>query len=55
MTIEKQGKIYAVLETATAWKVARQLGGVEVSYSVPKADCPTFDALNQFVIESDLF
>ena len=53
MTIEKNGTVYAVHETATGWTLTTSLGNVGVSFSITKADCPTFDALKEFVAASD--
>ncbi len=35
--------------------MARSAGRVTASYNVPKADCPTFDALKKYIAESNLF
>ena len=53
MTIEKNGTIYAVNETATGWTLTTSLGNVGVSFNIKKVDCPTFDALKEFVAASD--
>ena len=55
MTIEKNGKIYTAKENKTSWTVSTTLGRVDVTYNVPKADCPTFDALQAYVAANDLF
>lgn len=55
MKIEKNGNVYKVAENATSWTVSREIGRVSVSYNVPKEDCPTFDLLQKYVIENDLF
>lgn len=53
MTIEKSGTVFAVNETATGWTLTTSLGNVGVSFNIAKADCPTFDALKEFVAASD--
>lgn len=55
MTIEKNGKIYTAKENKESWTVSTKIGRVDVSYNVPKDDCPTFDALKAHVAASDLF
>ena len=53
MIIEKKGMIYRVKETAIAWVLEMSLDGVDATYNAPKADFPTFEALKEFVTESD--
>ena len=53
MIIEKNGVIYCVKETAFAWVLEMSMGGVDVTYTVSKVDCQTFEALKEFVAESD--
>ena len=53
MIIEKNGTVYTVNETAAGWALVASLGNVDVSFNIAKADCPTFDALKEFVAESD--
>ena len=53
MTLEKNGTIYTVNETVTGWTLTASLGNVIVSFSITKADCPTCDALKEFVTTSD--
>ncbi len=55
MNIEKNGKNYTAKENKTSWTVSTMIGRVDVSYSIPKSDCPTFDALKAYVVASDLF
>ncbi|MCM1221517.1 MAG: hypothetical protein NC548_44270 [Lachnospiraceae bacterium] len=55
MTIEKNGKIYTAKENKASWTVSTTIGRVDVTYNVPKADCPTFDALQAYVAASELF
>lgn len=54
MTIEKNGTVYTVNETATSWTLTTSLGNVGVSFNITKADCPTFDTLKEFVAASDV-
>lgn len=53
MTIEKNGTIFIVNETATGWMLTTSIDAVGISYNIAKADCPTFEALKEFVTESD--
>lgn len=55
MTIEKNGKAFFVKENKNSWTLTTEAGVVSVSYNVPKDNCPTFDALRAYVIESNLF
>ena len=55
MTIEKNSKIYTAKENVASWTISTKYGNIEVSYNVPKADCPTFESLKAFVAESKLF
>ena len=54
MIIEKNGLIYNVKETATEWMLELSLSGVDVTYKVLKADCPTLEALKEFVANNDV-
>ena len=51
MKIEKNGIIYEVTESAKVWTLATKIGCVPVQYTVSKADCPTFEALESFIAE----
>lgn len=53
MIIEKNELIYNVNETASAWMLEITMDDVNVTYKVSKADCPTFEALKDFITESD--
>ena len=53
MNIEKNGVIYSVKETASAWVLKMTIEGVDVTYTAAKTDFPTFEALKEFVIEND--
>lgn len=55
MKIEKNGNVYIVKETPTTWTLARQIGSIPVKYTVKKLDCPTLDALKDFVNENNAF
>ena len=55
MIIEKNGKAYIVKENNASWTLSTAEGIVSISYKVPKDDCPTFDALKAYVMESNLF
>ncbi len=54
MIIEKNGVIYSVKDTASAWVLEMAIDGVDINYKVSKADCPTFEALKEFVAENDV-
>lgn len=55
MTIEKDGKIYAVRENKASWTVSKAAERVTVSAKISKADCPTFESLKAFVAENNIF
>ena len=55
MTIKKSGKVYTVRENKKSWTLSTKNGNVSLVYNVQKADCPTFDDLKGYVVESDLF
>ena len=55
MFIKKNGKTYSVKENKQSWTVSIVNDRVTVSVNVPKEDCPTFDSLQKYVIENDLF
>ncbi len=53
MNIEKNGKIYNVRENVHVWTLTATIGGLSVTYSVQKTECPTFDALKAYVATCD--
>ena len=53
MIIKKNGIAYLVKETSTGWTLTTSLGNVSVSFNIAKADCPTLDALKEFIATSD--
>lgn len=60
MTIEKNGKVYAVRENKASWTVSvkiavNEIERVNITANVSKTDCPTFDSLKAFVAENDIF
>lgn len=55
MTIEKNGKFYAVRENKKSWTVIVNEGRVSISANIPKDICPNFDDLKAYVTENDLF
>ncbi len=55
MKIKKNGKTYAVKENKESWTLEIIIGKIVVSYNIKKADCPTFDDLESFIAEKDLF
>lgn len=54
MIIEKNGVIYSVKDTASAWVLKMIIDGVDVTYNAPKTDFPTFEALKEFVANNDV-
>lgn len=55
MTIEKNGKVYAVRENKKSWTVTIGEGRVSISANVSKDICPTFDDLKAYIAKNDLF
>lgn len=55
MTIEKNGKVYAVRENKKSWTVTISEGRVSISANVPKDICPTFGNLKAYIAENHLF
>lgn len=55
MTIEKNDKVYMVRENKQSWTISIKFGQVDVVYNVPKAGCPTFDDLKEFIVENEMF
>lgn len=53
MTIEKKGTVYTINETKTGWKLNAIIDNIHVSFNVSKADCPTFESLQEFVAENE--
>ena len=54
-TIKKGAATYSVREYKTVWGLVRKAGRVTIRFSVPKAQSPDFEALQAYVLESDLF
>ena len=54
MIIEKNNVTYFVKETDSTWVLDTSIDGVDVKYTISKADCPSFEALNEFVAENDV-
>ena len=55
MEIEKNGKIYSVKENKCSWTLTLKLGRVSSSYNISKNDCETFEELERYVIECEVF
>ena len=53
MIIEKNGIFYSVKENENSWSLSASIGGVSVSYKVSKNDCPDFESLQKFFVETD--
>lgn len=55
MTIIKDDRQYNVAETTTKWVIKVLEGKVSLKYEISKKDCPTFEDLQNFVNENNLF
>lgn len=53
MIILKGEKEYTATETKGGWTVTRTVGGVKVSYTVPKEAAPDAEALKAYIVEND--
>lgn len=53
MTIQKGNAEYTVKQTKSGWTVTRVLGGVKVSYHVPKEVAENEDALRRYIMEDN--
>ena len=54
MIIEKDGKVYIVRENKSSWTIKRTVEILTVNYKIQKSDCPTFEDVKKFVMETDL-
>lgn len=55
MSIIKNDISYHVDELSDCWKICADLGKISVCYKVPKNECKTYDDVNEYVQNSDLF
>ena len=55
MTIEKDGKTFAVAESLYSWAVCRLFGGTPLRCKVSKRQCPNYCDLQSFVLTSPIF
>lgn len=56
MIIEKNGKIYKVIEYPYYWKLQLvNSSKVEVDYTISKKDCSNFDELKKVVLVEEVF
>lgn len=55
MNIVKDDKVYNVKENKVTWTVSRKIDNLEIAYNVPKEVCPTFEKLNDYVMNNNLF
>lgn len=53
MTIQKDGRVYTVVDKGAQWCVTRDLGGVKAEYCIEKDLAPNADALEAYIIEHD--
>lgn len=54
MTLEKNKKEYEVSEQSTKWVLKRVDGILTIKYEVLKKDCPSFEELKRFIMNSNL-
>ena len=53
MIIQKGEREYIVTELAHEWKAERNVGGVSVSYRIPKEAAPDAEAVERYIMEND--
>lgn len=53
MIIKKGEREYIVTELAHEWKAERTVGGVSVSYRIPKESAPDAAAVERYIMEND--
>ena len=55
MIIEKNGKIYTVIESKTKWALSTDIEQLTITYDISKNICGSFDSLQNYVLSNDLF
>ena len=55
MTIEKDGKTFAVAESLYSWAVCKLSKGKSQKVKVSKRQCPSYCDLQSFVLSSPIF
>lgn len=53
MLVRKGDREYTVTELAHEWKAERSVGGVSVSYRIPKEAAPDAEAVKRYIMEND--
>lgn len=53
MVVKKGEREYIVTELAHEWKAERAVGGVSVSYRIPKEAAPDAAAVERYIMEND--
>lgn len=53
--IKKNGKEYLLEEKTKSWVLRRKEGAVELKYKLSKKDFPTFEDVQKYVAEDDIF
>lgn len=55
MNIRKNETDFIVHEYDNKWTLSSQKGKVKIEYTVSKKDCDTFEKLQEYVLQTDLF
>ena len=55
MIITKNGKTYAVKENRKSWTVTTTIDCIDVTYNIQKVDYPTFESLQAYIVNSNIF
>ena len=55
MVIKKGSDVYTVTEATSLWTVKKEIGKVSFEIKVPKDICPTFEELQAYVLQNDIF
>ena len=55
MKINKTDIVYLVNENLNSWVLSSTIGNVSISHTIKKSECPSFEELVKFVMNSDIF
>ena len=55
MIITKGDKIFTITEFNNHWNAKRKVGGIDVAFQISKELCPTFEALEEYIMKESLF
>ena len=55
MVIKKGSDVYSVSEAPSLWTVKKEIGKVSFEVKVPKDICPTFEELQAYALQNDIF